>query len=358
MEIENKKKFIVNSIFFVLIFAMVYVVIKYALGLIAPFLIGFFVAFLLKGIINFISVKLRVPRKVVAVFFVVLFYTAAGLLLSYFGARVFTELKDMVVKLPQMYSTDIEPIIIRLFDNIQGVIAGFDPLLVEPIEKMSASLTQSLSSVISGISSNVIGVITSAVSFVPGLILSIILTIISSVFIALDYNWITSAVLSLFPPKVRNLLIEIKGFSTGIGFKYIKAYATLILVTFIELAVGLSILRVDKAIHIAALIAVIDIMPVFGTGTVVIPWSIIELVKGNTLFAIGLAILYIIITVVRNILEPKLVGKQIGLHPLIMLICMYVGVKVFGFIGLFILPIIAAIMNYLYDNDKIHFFRQ
>jgi predicted PurR-regulated permease PerM len=281
------------------------------------------VAFLLKGIINFISVKLRVPRKVVAVFFVVLFYTAAGLLLSYFGARVFTELKDMVVKLPQMYSTDIEPIIIRLFDNIQGVIAGFDPLLVEPIEKMSASLTQSLSSVISGISSNVIGVITSAV-----------------------------------PPKVRNLLIEIKGFSTGIGFKYIKAYATLILVTFIELAVGLSILRVDKAIHIAALIAVIDIMPVFGTGTVVIPWSIIELVKGNTLFAIGLAILYIIITVVHNILEPKLVGKQIGLHPLIMLICMYVGVKVFGFIGLFILPIIAAIMKYLYDNDKIHFFRQ
>lgn len=358
MEIENKKKFIVNSIFFVLIFAMVYVVIKYALGLIAPFLIGFFVAFLLKGIINFISVKLRVPRKVVAVFFVVLFYTAAGLLLSYFGARVFTELKDMVVKLPQMYSTDIEPIIIRLFDNIQGVIAGFDPLLVEPIEKMAASLTQSLSSVISGISSNVIGVITSAVSFVPGLILSIILTIISSVFIALDYNRITSAVLSLFPPKVRNLLIEIKGFSTGIGFKYIKAYATLILVTFIEIAVGLSILRVDKAIHIAALIAVIDIMPVFGTGTVVIPWSIIELVKGNTLFAIGLAILYIIITVVRNILEPKLVGKQIGLHPLIMLICMYVGVKVFGFIGLFILPIIAAIMNYLYDNDKIHFFRQ
>ena len=114
----------------------------------------------------------------------------------------------------------------------------------------------------------------------------------------------------------------------------------------------------DKAIHIAALIAVIDIMPVFGTGTVVIPWSIIELVKGNTLFAIGLAILYIIITVVHNILEPKLVGKQIGLHPLIMLICMYVGVKVFGFIGLFILPIIAAIMKYLYDNDKIHFFRQ
>ena len=73
---------------------------------------------------------------------------------------------------------------------------------------------------------------------------------------------------------------------------------------------------------------------------------------------IQLALLYVIITVVRNVLEPKLLGKQIGLHPLVMLICMYVGLKVFGFIGLFILPIIAAIMKYLYDNNKIHFFRQ
>jgi len=129
------------------------------------------------------------------------------------------------------------------------------------------------------------------------------------------------------------------------------------LITFIELAVGLSILRADGAIYIAALTAIIDIMPVLGTGAVVIPWSIFEFIKGNLTFAIGLAILYIVIMIVRNILEPKLVGKQIGLHPLIMLICMYVGVKVFGFIGLFVLPIIAAIMKYLYDNGKIHFFR-
>jgi sporulation integral membrane protein YtvI len=358
MTIETKKNFIINFIYFLLILAIVYIGVKYALGLIAPFLIGFFVAFLLEGIINFISGKLRVSRKVVAVFFVLLFYTVAGLLFSYLGVRVFTELKDMVVKLPQMYSTDIEPIIIRLFDDTQEIIAGFDPLLVESLENMAVSLTQSMNSAISGVSSTVIGAITSAVSFVPGLILSIIITIISSVFIAVDYNKITSAVVCLFPPKVRNLLIEIKGFSVGVGFKYIKAYATLMLITFIELVIGLSILRVDGALSVAVLIAFIDILPVFGTGTIVIPWSIIELVKGNTLFAIGLALLYVIITVVRNVLEPKLLGKQIGLHPLVMLICMYVGVKVFGFIGLFILPVIASIIKYLYDNDKIHFFRQ
>jgi len=130
------------------------------------------------------------------------------------------------------------------------------------------------------------------------------------------------------------------------------------LITFIELALGLSVLRVEGAITIAALIATIDILPVFGTGGVVIPWAIIELIKGNTPFAIGLAVLYVIITVVRNILEPKMVGKQIGLHPLAMLVCMYVGVKLFGFIGLFALPVALVMVKHLYENDKIHFFGQ
>ncbi|MPN10462.1 hypothetical protein SDC9_157757 [bioreactor metagenome] len=67
--------------------------------------------------------------------------------------------------------------------------------------------------------------------------------------------------------------------------------------------------------------------------------------------------LYLIITVVRNILEPKLVGEQIGLHPLIMLISMYVGVKIFGFVGLVALPVTIVVIKYLYDNDKIHFFK-
>ncbi len=162
----------------------------------------------------------------------------------------------------------------------------------------------------------------------------------------------------LFPAQNRNLFSEINKFAAGIGFKYVKAYAILMAVTFAELALGLSILRVDKAILVAALIAVIDLLPVLGTGGVMVPWIIVELIKGNIPFAIGLAVLYLIIIIVRNILEPKLIGKQIGLHPLVMLICMYVGLKLFGFIGLFALPVAVVIAKQLYDNDKIHYFGQ
>jgi sporulation integral membrane protein YtvI len=358
IEIEKRKNFIINICYFSLIIAIVYIAIKYVLGLVLPFIVGFIVALLLKPVMHYISKKLHVNKKVVAVVVILLFYVAVGIFVSWIGVRLLNELKDIIIQLPEIYSGEIEPIIQEIFENAGKLTVERDPMLGQAIQDIEASLSQSVGSVVSKISSTVIEFISSLVSELPGLLLGIIFAIISSLFFVIDYNKITGYVTRLFPSQNRNLLTEIKGFATGLGLKYVKAYAALMAVTFAELALGLSILRVDGAITIAALIAVIDILPVFGTGAVVVPWIIIELIKGNIPFAIGLAVLYLIITVVRNILEPKLVGKQIGLHPLVMLICMYVGLKIFGFIGLFALPVAVVIIKYLYDNDKIRFFKQ
>jgi sporulation integral membrane protein YtvI len=174
----------------------------------------------------------------------------------------------------------------------------------------------------------------------------------------MDYNKITSYVSNRLPAKTPGILTESKKLATDIGFKYVKAYAILMAVTFSELAVGLLLLRVDGAIKVAALIAIIDFLPVLGTGGFVIPWILIELIQGNLPFALGLTVLYILITAVRNMLEPKLIGEQIGLHPLIMLMSMYVGLKAFGFVGLIALPVTIVVVKYLYDNDKIHLFKK
>jgi sporulation integral membrane protein YtvI len=280
----------------------------------------------------------------------------AGFFISWLGVRVVIELKDGIIKLPEIYSMNIEPAINQIFDNTAKMIAKLDPMLVQAIQNIAASLSQSAGTVVSNISSTVIGFMSSSASSLPGLLLGIIFTVISSLFFAMDYSKITGYFVRLFPAQNRNLFSEINKFAAGIGFKYVKAYAILMAVTFAELALGLSILRVDKAILVAALIAVIDLLPVLGTGGVMVPWIIVELIKGNIPFAIGLAVLYLIIIIVRNILEPKLIGKQIGLHPLVMLMCMYVGLKLFGFIGLFALPVAVVIAKQLYDNDKIHYF--
>ena len=128
--------------------------------------------------------------------------------------------------------------------------------------------------------------------------------------------------------------------------------------TFIDISVGLTILGVDNALAIALVIAVFDVLPVLGTGGIMIPWFLFCFMNAQPKLGVGLLILYLIITIIRNIIEPKVVGKQIGLHPLLMLLCMYLGVKLFGFLGLFIMPFLILILQNLNDTGLIKLYRR
>ena len=132
--------------------------------------------------------------------------------------------------------------------------------------------------------------------------------------------------------QVAGMSGEIRAFSSNILGKYLKAYALIMLITFTEMAVGLSILGVNGAIPIAAFTAVVDVLPVLGTGGIVIPWGLFNLVRGNLFLGFGLLVLYVVITFIRQAVEPRLVGQQIGLHPIVVL-CMYAGLKLFGVVG-------------------------
>ena len=125
-------------------------------------------------------------------------------------------------------------------------------------------------------------------------------------------------------------------------------------ITFAELSVGLSIIRIENAVLIAFVISIFDILPVLGTGGIMIPWTIIAALQGNYSLALGLLIVYIIITIIRNILEPKIVGSQVGLHPLVTLMSLFVGAQLFGVLGLFGLPITLSLLKNLNDKGTIH----
>ena len=128
------------------------------------------------------------------------------------------------------------------------------------------------------------------------------------------------------------------------------------LLTFFELTIGLHILGIASALVIAFLIAIFDVLPVLGTGGIMLPWILISFLNNQVKTGVGLLILYLVITVIRNIIEPKIVGKQIGLHPLLMLMCMYLGARLFGFLGIFILPILILIVQNLNDTGIIHIY--
>ena len=138
--------------------------------------------------------------------------------------------------------------------------------------------------------------------------------------------------------------------------KMIKAYAIIITITFCELALGLSILKLINIYEggyifiIAAITAIIDIVPVLGTGTVLIPWALYNFISGNYSLAIGLIIIYVCITVIRQVIEPKLVATQLGLPAFLTIVSMFIGSHIFGVIGIFILPITIVMLKLLDDE--------
>lgn len=357
MDINKKKEFIIKTMYFLIIAAILYITIKYALVWFLPFVIGFGIAFILNPIIKIIANKLKLKRGLVAFFVVLIFHTTIGVLLTLLTMKIFVSLKQVFLELPTTYTTIIEPMILQISVNIEEIIARLDPALIEAIRSLIVSFTESLGSIISSISTGFMGIISSTVSVVPTFFITLIFSIISSFFFAISYIDITSFILRQLSPKTKNMVFDIKEYIVGTLFKFMKAYLIIITITFIELSIGLTILKVPNSISVALIIACVDILPVLGTGGIVIPWVIIEALRGNIVFAIGLLILYVIITIIRNIIEPKIVGEEIGLNPLVVLICIFIGLKLFGFIGLFVLPIGITILVNLNKEGKINIFK-
>ena len=348
----ERKTFILNVLYFTLAAAILYFCVKYALGWVLPFLIALLVSMLLRPVIRFLAKKFRVPQKLSALILVLLFYTVVGFLLFLVIAKLVLISRDIFSNIPQMYDDYLAPQITDLFEQFKALTERLDPNIAQMIQNATSSFVDSSGSLVSGLSTKVVGYLSNTVISLPGIILFIVFSIVSSVFFSMDFTKISGYITGILPDKMNTRLMRLKTMAADIGRKYVKSYAILIAITFAELSLGLLILGVDNAIALAAVIAFIDLLPVLGTGAVLIPWCLILLIMGNYGLAIGLAVLYVVMLVVRNILEPRIVGRQIGVHPLAMLVSMYVGLKIFGFIGIFVLPLVLLAAKGFLENKS------
>ena len=155
----------------------------------------------------------------------------------------------------------------------------------------------------------------------------------------------------------KTVFLQIKEYIAGTLWVCVRSYALIMSITFVELSIGLTLIRIDHAILVAFVIAIFDILPVLGTGGIMILWAILTAIQGNYPLALGLLVVYLVITVIRNIIEPKIVGSQLGLHPVVTLCSMFVGAQLFGVIGLFGFPIGLSLLRYLNDHGVVRLFR-
>ena len=194
------------------------------------------------------------------------------------------------------------------------------------------------------------GVIGGAASALPGAVLFFFTTLLATYFTSAGRPELLERLARLIPGKWTARLRAGRSQLKQVLLGWLKAQGLLILITFGELAVGFLLLRVDLALLLAGLVALVDALPVFGTGTVLLPWAVLSFLGGSQELALGLLILYGAITVVRNVLEPRLVGERLGLHPLLALAAMYVGFQALGVAGMILAPFAAVLVKGLWDS--------
>ncbi|MGD9568789.1 MAG: sporulation integral membrane protein YtvI [Sedimentibacter sp.] len=357
MTLDEKKKFILNVAFIVTVYAVLYFVFVYVIHWIMPFLIGFLIALALRPITKFLNKIFKSKGKGVAVFVVASFYVAVALILWLLITFLITQLTDLVNIMPNLYFNRIEPLLLEFNDWIVANTKTISPDAANTISQVITNGISYISDIIKNTSITIVQIVTKLISNFPLYLISVIFTIVLSVFISVEYNNITAFIKRQLPEKFNSNFEEARVFLTGTVWKMIKSYIIIMSITFLEVLTGLSLIKVDYALPIAAIIAVLDIMPVIGTGGILIPWAIIELILKNYTAGFGLLILYLTVTVVRNIIEPRIVGHQIGLHPIITITVMYAGLRLFGFFGLLVAPIVAILVKYLNDTGKIHLFK-
>lgn len=354
---QKRLKSIINIIYFAIIIGFAIFAFRYAIFAIMPFFIAFIIATIVRPLVRLLTERLRFKRGLASVLVLVLFYATVGILAVFIGVRIALAAKDLFLKIPAVYTDTIEPAVINMFDSFETFVKKLDPTLVTVVEDMSVKLTDSLGSTITSFSLKLVSSITGYISSIPNMLISTLIMIISSFFMTADYKLITTFVLKQFSERTAGIIIKAKDSLGAILGEYAKSYLLIMLITFAELFVGISLVGFKNAALIALVITVFDILPVVGSGLIMFPWAVTTLIQGNLGRGLGLLAVWLVIIIVRNVIEPRIIGHHVGMHPIITLMAMILGVKLFGGIGLFALPIMLAIIKRMHDQGSIKLYR-
>jgi sporulation integral membrane protein YtvI len=349
---ESRKRFIVNVLYLGIIVMIAYVILNYAIGWLLPLLIGVTIARLLNPLIRSVTKKTRIPRKIVAFVFVIFVMAFIGSALALLGVTLFNAARGVVEGFPGYYENTILPVLHVAEEWVTENLSDFVGIEEGEGFNLVGTLTNAVTNLPAAFST-----VFNAATRAPMFMLQFIFTILFTLFATVYYMDAHTFLLRQMTKKRRLFVSDIIiSFKRSIVSFY-GAYLKIMAITFVELLVGLSIIRGSFSILPAFAIALVDFLPVLGCGTVLVPWAIISLIVGNTTMGIGLFILYIIIFIIRQFIEPKIVGDQLGLNPLLALTSMFVGVQVIGVLGLIIMPIIVTIIADLQRHEKINLFK-
>lgn len=316
-----------------------------------PFLIAYIIYKIVKNPIDLLNKKLKLPRGLAALFSIILFIGVVGTLLYALFALLVKELsvlsQDFSYLLPQMYN-NITELVSRFMYFFNGL--NLSPQLISSIQTSFVTVADKiLTSLGNGLNTTVNVLYDVAVSL-PQLLIYVIITILATFFICSDSDYIRESIENHVPNRWMTKLYNIvNGLIKSLG-GYLKAQGIMICITFLEIFIFFKFYGIKYALILAIGIAIIDALPILGTGTVLIPWSIFNFIMGDIKMGVFLIILYLFVLVVRQLIEPRVVASQIGVYPLLTLLAMYTGVRLIGLFGVIVGPIVLIIVKNILEQ--------
>lgn len=343
----KRKRFLINFAFFALIFALSIILVRYALPELFPFVVAFIVTMILRPVVRFLHNKLKLSSRVLSVILVILFYGTIGVIVIWMLIEIVSFAADKAKDLPSFFQNQIRPFLITLFDEIQELLHNFDPEMALNFDDTANSLISTIGSTVMSFSGQLVGKLTGIAVSLPSFLLNIVIMVVATIFLLVDFESILAFIKKQLPEKTNELMHNIGTHLGKVLKKYIISYSLIMLITFAEIFAGLSIIGVKYSALIAALIAIFDILPVVGSGLILVPWAIISFIIGDFGICIGLFILWALLCIVRQIIEPKIVGNSVGMHPFLTLFAMLAGNFIYGGIGILLLPVAIALCQSL-----------
>lgn len=332
---------------------------KHIAAAVLPFVTAWAVAMGLRKPSELLARRARIPQRIASVIVLVVISGLLLYLAFLVGSVLVKEGRDLYARLVGNADTvegTVEKIGVILKNTVRKIpYIGKSRTVLELCENFDerlVSLTASSAPRIISFVGSLLGGIAKAVPYAA---LFVLVTLIAAFYFCTDLGKINRAVSLAFPVPARRVLFIVKKELCSVLLGYLRAYSLLILLTFTELLIGLSLIGTEYAFLLSFLISLVDILPILGAGTVLIPWGVARIALGDLRGGCGILVLYLIITVIRQLAEPRIVGGFLGLHPLCTLLAMYTGIKLAGFAGLFLFPVAAIVARNVYrkcSNEK------
>ncbi len=339
-----------------LIGALVFCFFRWLLPCLMPFALAFLTAALCEPAVKLLSERAHLRRGAASALCVL---TVLASLLGFFllvVVRLVDEAVGFVGELPRLASS-LPGLIERLENAFSRLSQAAPPSLRGYLDEALKSVGQRAAQFPAALSAWALSKLSSAAAGAPGTVLSLATYAIGSFFISAGFPSIRAFLIRQVPPHARDTARAVKADVLDSVGRWLRAEAALLGITFLELTAAFLLMGVEYAAVIALLTALIDALPVFGTGVVLLPWALASFLTGGTTRAVGLLVTYLLVTVVHECLEPKLIGDRFGVAPAAALFAMYAGFKLFGVAGMVLFPFLLMLLNQMNAKGTIRLWK-